>query len=221
MKIKVMQKKPIIILNVKILKIIMIFMFKQMYYFQVMYLLVIEKNPFGIDPLYCISTPGFSNRTMLKMSNLEIKLITDPNVHLFIKKRIRGRRCEPIYYHAKANNKYVNPKFDKKEDKESYIVSLDANSLYSTAMCCKLPYEEPQFDNETTKYTIDSILSFDPNGDCCYIFNVDMHYPSKLHDRDFEFPILCEQTIPPNDKTKKLMSTFYDKQNYTIYFINL
>ena len=79
-----------------------------------MYLLVIEKNPFGIDPLYCISAPGFSNRAMLKMSNLAIKLITDPNVHLFIKKRIRGRRCEPIYYYAKANNKYVNPKFDKK-----------------------------------------------------------------------------------------------------------
>ena len=48
-----------------------------------------------------------------------------------------------------------------------------------------------------------------------------MHYPRKLHDGDFEFPILCEQTISPNDKTKKLMSTFYDKENYKISFINL
>ena len=39
------------------------------------------------------------------------------------------------YYHAKANNKYVYSNFNEKRDKESYIVSLDANSLYSTAMC--------------------------------------------------------------------------------------
>ena len=45
---------------------------------------------------------------------------------------------------------------------------------------------------------------------------MDLHYPCKLHDRDDEFPILCDQSIPPNDKTKKLMSTFYDKKNYTI-----
>ena len=31
-----------------------------------------------------------------------------------------------------------------------------------------------------------------------------------------EFPILCNQATPPNDKVKKLMSTFYDKKNYTI-----
>ena len=84
-----------------------------------------------------------------------------------------------------------------------------------------MPYEQPQFVNEIKKYTINFILSLDINGDYCYIFNVDMHYPRKLHDGDFEFPILCEQTISPNDKTKKLMSTFYDKENYKISFINL
>ena len=38
----------------------------------------------------------------------------------------------------------------------------------------------------------------------------------KLLDKDFEFPLLCDQSIPPNDKVKNLMSTFYDKKNYTI-----
>ena len=47
---------------------------------------------------------------------------------------------------------------------------------------------------------------------------MDIHYPKIFHDRDFEFPILCDQAIPLCDKnkTKKLMSTFYDKKNYTI-----
>ena len=72
---------------------------------------------------------------MLKITNAQIELITNPNIHLIIKKGIRGGRCEPIYYHAKANNKYVYSNFNEKRDKESYIVSLDANSLYSIAMC--------------------------------------------------------------------------------------
>ena len=150
------------------------------------------------------------------MTNIEIKLINDSNIQLIIEKRIRGSRCEPIYYHAKANNKCVIPDFDKKKDEESYIASLDANSLYSTAMCYKLPYGEPKFDNNVSKYTIDHILNLDPYGDYCYIFVVDIHYPSKLYDRHNEFPILCNKFIPPGNKTKKLLSTFYDKENFTI-----
>ena len=30
---------------------------------------------------------------------------------------IRGDKCEAIYYHTKANNKYVNPDFNKDNEK--------------------------------------------------------------------------------------------------------
>ena len=56
---------------------------------------------FGLDLLYCISAPGLSSRSMLKMTNIEIKLIDDFNIHLIVAKRIKGGRCEPIYYHEK------------------------------------------------------------------------------------------------------------------------
>ena len=149
---------------------------------------------------------------MLKMTNIEIKLITDSNIYLITEKGMRGVRCEPIYYHAKANNEYVNPNFDKNKDEETSIVSLDTDSLYSTAICYKLPYGRPKFDNNISMYTIDYISNLDPHGEYCYDFVVDIHYPNKLHDRDNEFPILCDKFIPPGDKTKKLMSTFYDKK---------
>ena len=47
---------------------------------------------------------------------------------------------------------------------------------------------------------------------------MDIHYPKKFHDKDFEFPDLCDQAIPLCDKnkTKTLMSIFYDKKKYTI-----
>ena len=43
---------------------------------------------YGLDPLYCISLPGCSNRAMLKMSNVEIKLITNIDMHLMIENGI-------------------------------------------------------------------------------------------------------------------------------------
>ena len=84
---------------------------------------------YGLDPLYCISAPGFSNRAMLKITNIEIKLITSVDMHLIIQDGIRVGKCELIYYHAKASNKYVSPDFNKDNEKESYIISLDANSF--------------------------------------------------------------------------------------------
>ena len=50
------------------------------------------------------------------MTNIEIKLITDSNMHLMIEKGIRGGRRMPIYYHAKANNKYVNPNLNNEKN---------------------------------------------------------------------------------------------------------
>ena len=79
-------------------------------------------NSLGLDSLYSISGPGFSNRAMLKTISVEIKLIIDPNSHLIIKKGIRGGRCDPIYYHEKANNKYINPNFVKKEIKNHILL---------------------------------------------------------------------------------------------------
>ena len=157
---------------------------------------------YGLDPLYCISAPGFSNRAMLKMTNIEIKLITIVDMHLIIQDGIIGGKCEPIYYHAKANNNYLNPNFNKDNQKESYIISLDANSLYASAMCYKLPYGKPKFDQTISRYTIEYILNLDPYGNHFFVFVVDKHYLKKFHDRDFEFPILCDQAIPLCDKKK-------------------
>ena len=106
---------------------------------------------YGSDPLYCISVPGFSNRAMLKMTNVEIKLITNIDMHLMIENGIRGGRREPIYYYPKANNKYINPNFNN--EKESCIISLDVNSLYASAICYELQHGEIKIDHNISKHT--------------------------------------------------------------------
>ena len=114
---------------------------------------------------------------MLKMTSIEIKLTTSVNMHLIIQDGIRGGKCEPKYYHAKANNKYVNPDFNKDNQKELYIISLDANSLYASAMCYTLPYGEPKFGHDISKYTTEYILNLDPYGQHLFVFVVDIQYP--------------------------------------------
>ena len=61
-------------------------------------------NTYALDPTYCISSPGYSNRAMLKITKAEIKLITDVNIYLIIKKGLRADRCDPLFINAKANN---------------------------------------------------------------------------------------------------------------------
>ena len=77
-------------------------------------------------------------------------------------------------------------------------------------MTKKLPYSEPIFDEKIEKYTMKYILLLNPFGKYFYVFNADLHYPSKLHDRGSEFPLLCDHDYP-RDNTKTLMSTATDK----------
>ena len=66
---------------------------------------------------------------MLKMAEIELDLISDTDMHLFIVKGMRGG----VSYiakrrHSKANNKYMKCYDSSKESK--YITYLDANDLY-------------------------------------------------------------------------------------------
>ena len=69
---------------------------------------------------------------MLKMTGIELELVSDIELHLFIEKRLR----EAISYIAKncskANNIYMKDFDSSKESK--YIIYLDANSLFGWAI---------------------------------------------------------------------------------------
>ena len=122
-----------------------------------------------------------------------------------------------MYYHAKGNNKCVNTNLNKDNEKESYIISLNRNSLHASALSYELQFGELKFDDNIFKYTDEYISKLEPHGKYLYVLAVDLHYAKKLHGRDFDFPILCNQATPPNDKVKKLMSTFYDLHYITLH----
>ena len=93
---------------------------------------------FKLDPCHYSTTPGMSRDAMLKMTEVNLELVTDIDMQLFIEKGMRGGISYVANRHLKANNKYManyNP-----EDDTNYIIYLDANNLYGWAMIQPLPY---------------------------------------------------------------------------------
>ena len=83
---------------------------------------------YGLDPCHYFSSPGLSWDAMLKMTGVELELITDIDMHWFIEKEMRGGISYIAKRHSKANNKYM--KFYDSNEESVHIIYLDANNLY-------------------------------------------------------------------------------------------
>ena len=93
---------------------------------------------YGLDPCDYFSSHRLSWDAMLKMTKIELDLISDIDMHLFIEKGMRGGISYIAKRHSKANNKYMECYDSSKES--IYINCLDANNLYGWAMGQYLPY---------------------------------------------------------------------------------
>ena len=65
---------------------------------------------------------------MLKMTGIELEVISDTDMHLFIEKGMKVGISYIAERHCKANNKYMQSCDAKKLSK--FITYLDANNLY-------------------------------------------------------------------------------------------
>ena len=80
------------------------------------------------------------------MNKIELELISDIDMQLFIEKGMIGGISYFAKRHIKANNKYMKCYDRSKESK--YITYLDANSLYGWTMCQHLSYKGLEWLNQ-------------------------------------------------------------------------
>ena len=92
---------------------------------------------YKLDPCHYFTSPGFSWDSMLKMTKIELELMTDIDMLQFIEKGMRGEVSYITNRYGKANNKYMK-KCDEKATSK-YIMYPDANNLYDWAMSQYLP----------------------------------------------------------------------------------
>ena len=174
---------------------------------------------FGIDPTKSCTAPGFLWKAMLRMTGVEIELLTDREKYVFFEKSIRGGVAVVSNRYAKANNPYMRDY--EKEKPTSYI--WDANSLYASVMTEELPVGNLMWAGKRDLNFLERMLRerkelpFGKGASLC----VDLDYPEHLHDRDNDYPLAPEKVIingveklAPNLGNKKEYHTTYEMLLY-------
>ncbi|GFY23973.1 uncharacterized protein TNCV_4896541 [Trichonephila clavipes] len=172
---------------------------------------------YKLDPCWYFTTPALSWDAMLLHTKVAIELFTDYDMLLFIEKGVRGGISQCCNRYATANNRYMsnfNP-----DDEIKYLMYLDANNLYGYAISKYLPLKDFVWsDNDLTEQ---DILNLSDESDVGYILEVDLEYPSDLHDKHSDFPLAPENKPPPNCKEPRLLTTLEPKTKYVLHYSNL
>ena len=172
---------------------------------------------YKLDPVYYFTTPGLSWDACLKITGIQLELLSDVNMLLMFEKGIRGGISIISNRYGKANNKYMEG-FNKNE-LSKFLMYLDANNLYGWAMSLKLPTHGFKWlsSGEMEKLFNNQIVQVWERIPC--ILEVDLEYPEDLHDPHNDYP-LCPERVKC-DKVEKLIPNLRNKKNYVIHYKNL
>ena len=93
---------------------------------------------YNLDPAHYYTAPGLACDAALKVTELELELLSDMDMLLMVEKDIRGEVLTISNRYGKSNNRYIGDKYDASKPTK-YITYLDANNLYGWTMSKPLP----------------------------------------------------------------------------------
>lgn len=186
-----------------------------------------------LDPAHFFSAPNLSWEAMLITTRATLGLLTDVDMLLFFERSIRGGiNGIGELRHFEANNQHLGS-FDPTKP-SVYGAFFDVTSLYAGTMQQMLPLDGYTWNDSIT---LSEILNTADDSDFGYFVEVDLQYPSSLHDQHNDLPLAPEKlTINPSwlstfarsfgiktssDGPKKLIETLFDKNNYVCHYRNL
>jgi hypothetical protein len=178
------------------------------------------KTHYDIDPCWYYSAPGLSWDACLKMTNINLELITDYEMFILIEKGIRGGISVCTKRYSEARNKYLNN--ESPDLPSNYLIYFDINNLYGWSMSQYIPYKDFKWLNSDEIRVLKSkILETKKSDDVGYILEVDIEYPNEIHEKHSDFPFLPEKKKPPKGKFEKLLNTLENKSNYVCHIQTL
>ena len=172
---------------------------------------------YGLDPVYYFTAPGLAWDACLKITNIDLELLSETNMLLMFEKGIRGGISIISNRYGKANNKYMQKGYNKNIPSK-YLMYMDENNLYGCAMSEKLPTHgfkwltggemEKIYENRHNLNKMPCILE------------VDLEYPENLHDLHNDYP-LCPERVKCKNGVEKLIPNLRDKKKYVLHYKNL
>ena len=169
---------------------------------------------YGLDPCHYFSSPGLAWDVMLKMSGVRLHLmILNIDTYLFIKKGMRGGISYIAKRYCRANNEFVKG-YDISLEK-SFITYWDVNNLYGAAVLEYLPYDKFEWlsDDEINGIDFNCVSA---ESDVGYILEVDLKYPSELHELHNDYLLAPEKLKVSKDMLSDYCSSIAEKYDVKV-----
>ena len=172
---------------------------------------------YSLNPVHFYTAPGLAWKACLKKTGVRLELLTDSDMLLMFKRGIRGEITQAAHRYTSANNKYMGDLYDPNRE-SSYIQYLNANNIYGWAMSQPLPTSKFKLvdikpsQGEATQVQISALATSETKG---YLLEVDVKYPTDLHDSHNDLPFMCDKM--KINKVEKLVPYLRDKKNYVIH----
>ena len=157
---------------------------------------------------------------MLKMTEVELEKISDPDKYMFFKQGIR------------AVISYIKRYSETSED--AHILYLDMNNLYRCAMSQYLPISNFKWVKNIDKVK-EKLMSIKNNSSTGYVLEVDLEYLKELHYIYNDYPLVPEKINIEKEwlsnyclkianehnitvgSVKKIVPNLMNKNNYVIH----
>ena len=138
----------------------------------------VSVNEFDINPLYCVSLPGYTWQCGLKYTGINLQTLQDKDLILTLENNMRGGMSSVMA------DRYVKSNGNKK------ILYIDVNNLYGHSMSEPLPYDEIKFDRNVK---LEDILNTPDDSDIGYFVEADLIYPDNIKEKTKKFSVCsCE-----------------------------
>ena len=186
----------------------------------------VSVNEFGINPLCCVSLPGYTWECGLKYTGINLQTHQDKDLILTLENNIRGGISNVV------GDRYV------KSDENKKILYVDANNFYGRSMSQPLPYDEIEKrhgDPDLSMNWLEESLNTPDDSDTgCFIEN-DLRYPHNIKEKTKNFPFCPENKFIHKDKyidndymkeikpknyakSKKIICDWTDKKKYLVHY---
>ena len=133
----------------------------------------VSSKEYGINPLYCISLPGYTYQCALKNTDIKLQTLQVEDLILLLENNIRG-----------SNSSVMGDRYVKSDDNTKIIyIYIDATNIYGHSMCEMLLYDEIEMWHGHPDLYMDKleeVLNTPDDNDIGYFFEVDLKYPDNI-----------------------------------------